>query len=596
MSDVSYELRAFLQGYPRLDAQLRNLGRSRIGMWLRRLSPSKLLLGASRSSGAYRELPRVPTVPRAVDGTVRVSLYGSGPDVSSRDAAPSSDRGTSTPLVHETTWVNGPDYDAMEDNDLRGFLDGGFVHDWNQPGQVHVRLGRGRRRARMGEWELFRIIQRWDGIWLPEGASVLDARLEVLVGVPEETELEVLLYEVHKDWNPGKGGQRRDNVSAPNVGEVWWNEVGRDARNWGLPGVGLASENHPDADTPTLALARALYKPGDRALVFESSALAAYVQRRVAQGEPLLLLLKLSDYLEDIPGTFLDLFSANHGDSRNTARRPRLSVRWKSEREVAHVERRVLLEHGREIVLSGLDRGCATSVAVSFEISSSDERGAPLPTLSVRSGAWDGKGWELIRHPRPIEEGPLAIRIQAQHDPLPIGESFTAELRDTWVRTGPAEEQHVRWVFDAPSGRRHVVRAEYIGDYRWRVEFSPEELGRWQYSWSQEFTKEPYTSALGYFDVVPADPLRVNEALKSLRERIGTSDLPSGEPRARGFGSTFFRLERAAMYCIASETKRGGPTGSTRACGELRRTLDRVRAAISGRGGTDGFSPREGGA
>src|SRR3972149_2977698 len=46
------------------------------------------------------------------------------------------------PLRHTSIYVNGPDYTGMEDNDIRGFLDGRFRNGWNQPGQSHVRVGR----------------------------------------------------------------------------------------------------------------------------------------------------------------------------------------------------------------------------------------------------------------------------------------------------------------------------------------------------------------------------------------------------------------------------------------------------------------------
>ncbi len=55
------------------------------------------------------------------------------------------------PPQHQTGYVNGPDYRGMEDNDLRGFLDGYFKYDWNQPTQIHVRLGRRSRAPYYGE-------------------------------------------------------------------------------------------------------------------------------------------------------------------------------------------------------------------------------------------------------------------------------------------------------------------------------------------------------------------------------------------------------------------------------------------------------------
>ncbi len=94
----------------------------------------------------------------------------------------------------------------MEDNDLRGYLDGNFKWGWNQVGQIHVRVGRRARGPAFGEYELFRLVQRWDGMALPPAVHIHQARLRLGVEEGPPFSVTVYLYEVKKDWNPGGGG------------------------------------------------------------------------------------------------------------------------------------------------------------------------------------------------------------------------------------------------------------------------------------------------------------------------------------------------------------------------------------------------------
>src|SRR5688572_16246633 len=54
------------------------------------------------------------------------------------------------PVLQRSMFVNGPSYSGMEDNDLRGHLDGTYKYAWNQPSQVHVRIGRRNTNPRYG--------------------------------------------------------------------------------------------------------------------------------------------------------------------------------------------------------------------------------------------------------------------------------------------------------------------------------------------------------------------------------------------------------------------------------------------------------------
>jgi hypothetical protein len=482
------------------------------------------------------------------------------------------------PLIHRHVWVKGPGYTGMEDNDLRGFLDGRFIAAWNQPQQIHVRVGRPCDVwSRYGEWELFRVLQRWGGLWLPPAAVVETARLELDVEQGVARELEILLYRVHKDWEPGNGGVDRNNNSEPAYGEVWWNEAGRGTSTWGLPGAGFASDTDPRADTPTTALALARYQPGDEMVVFQSRDLAAYIEERVTQGKPLLFLLKLSDYLEDMPGTCINLYSSNHGDSRNTARRPRLVLDWQSSRECARIERDVTLEHGRSLVFPRLERDAVDALAVSFGCGEGQEP----PMMSVRGGSGEEAScWYPADFPLQRDWSWAEVRVDAYVNPLPVGQAFRAELRDTWVTTGPPEDQEVPWTFLSPSGSRHKVAAEYLGDWRWRVTFTPQELGRWQYRWRQNFIDEPYESAVGVFDVIPGDQDSTLWALDQLVGRLGTCDIPAGKPRTRAYSVAFNRLQRGLMRYQTPDSfpMRDGCTDG----GTIGPRLDHARETLSG--------------
>lgn len=557
---------------------LRSLARPFLKSPFGRLAVRSLRSVGLLQSGAdspNRRFPNFSTagpIPPTISGILQVSLTAR---VDS-DSPPASAEKRS--LSHRHVWVNGATYDGMEDNDLRGFLDGRFVAAWNQPKQVHVRLGRKIWSwAKDGDCELFRVLHRWSDIWLPSGAEVSNARLEIDIEKGVDRELEILLYEVHKEWEPGEGGRLRNNNSAPSPGEVWWNEVCHGKQRWGLPGAGLASDTHPDADTPQAPLALGRYHPHDSTVVFESPELSTYVERQASQAKPLLFLLKLSDYLEDIPGTCIDVYSGNHGDDRSTARRPRLMVDWAAADETVAIERRLLLEHGRTIALPPIECGPAECLAVTFK----EDKGSERPAIYFRPlGAEGPVRWRPVDFPLELQESSVEICLDTWSNPVPLGEPFTAAIRDTWVTTAPPEAQKVLWTFRSPSGDEKTVQADYEGDWLWRVRFVPDELGRWQYQWKQNFTKRPYESAVGVFDVTPGDRHNALDALQKLTRQMKGSNLPAGRQRASAFAIVFNRLQRVLMQMETPETfplSNSGEDG-----GEVGARMDDAREAFGG--------------
>lgn len=510
-----------------------------------------------------------PVGPASVSGVLRVSFHGSS-------ETPSDRRTSQTGLSHAAVWVRGPNYESIADNDIRGFVDGRFKFARNQATQVHVRLGRRLNGAFAGGWELCRILHRWDDVELPPASTVTGARLELDIEVGPERELELFLYEMRKDWGPGGGGVHRDNGGPPAEGEVWWNESRRGVAMWGMPGAGFASDVHPDADTPAAALARGRYVPRAETVGFESPALAAYIDKRVSAGEPLLFMIKLSDYQEDLRGTLLNVYSSNHGDTRNTANRPRLRLEWISRSEVFQVERHITLEHGRTALLPRISAPDSTMVSATFI----PDEGSASPRLVVRGGK-GGEVEEFRQAAIPVKGDWdwVQVMLDAHVNPTPLGEPFVASIRDTWVTTGPPEEQEVLWEFISPSGVRHEAPGEYAGSFEWEVRFLPDELGRWRYVWRQTFTGDLFESAVGVFDVTPGRKEDLEEKMRLFVERVQESELSAGSQRINQFGEELMRFERAFMSLETPVFFRDGEPDQEKDTAEL---LDTAREALSG--------------
>jgi hypothetical protein len=513
--------------------------------------------GASSDTGyAARALPVVAR------GTLFVSLLGEAPP----QGAP--------PVRHRTTFVNDDAYRGMEDNDLRGYLDGRFKYAWNQPGQVHVRLGRRGAGERYAEHELFRVVQEWFDVALPPGARVRESTLYLQSEHAPKRCIEILLYEVKRAWNPGTGGTRRDNVSPPKPGEVWWNEARSEEEAWALPGVGRASDADPQADTGSMALASAALCPGETDVTLSAPQLTAYVDAQVQRGEPLRFLLKLDDQSEDRAGSWIAIYSGSTGASRETSRRPRLTLEWEVA-ALATQEIPVRLERGRSVPLAATPPDAphdalarARHVVATFV---PEPGSAPLHierSLPAR-GAWDS-----LAHPRPLDGVPATLRITAGTDPVALGEPFRDQLRDTWIRTAAPTDQEVPWIFVSPSGLEHRVLASYEEPYRWRIDFLPDEVGPWSYHWSQRFTETEIESPVGRFDVIARELDPVLQSLAQLAARARERGaLRDRELKAR-FRHRLAMLERAGMSLMSASQWRGEE--GTR----LRAATGEVRAAM----------------
>jgi hypothetical protein len=483
------------------------------------------------------ELPPAALPPPSVRGTLRISAFGPGPDVP--DGAS---------LVHHSVYVNGLRYSGQEDNDLRGYLDGRFRYGWNQPTQYHVRAGRWNHSQRWGEYELFRVLYRWGDLGLPRDAAIERARIRIFAEKPSfnEEPVTVMLYEAKKPYDAGEGGVERNNISPPKKGEVWWGQLAHEEKPWGLPGVGFASDVHPDADTGAQALAEATLKPGDHEIVFESAALAAYAERSAQRSRPLYLLLKLSDQDEDVRGTAVHLWSGNVGLHRNPARRPRLELDWSSPTPQAIAEHAIHLEHGRTAELPPLKAPDTSRYIVSFQ----PEEGSEWPRIEVRSGP--NEKWRVATVGALAGRGGLSVRLAATPDSVARGQAFEGSFRDTWTTSAAPEEQEVTFTFVAPSGDVHRVLADYQGDFTWKVSFPPDELGRWRYGY-EHLLDEGFRGADGVFDVRPGDRDAIAQQLRALAQAIRDRNYEDPRLAVHKFGPEFWALERAALASMTPE-------------------------------------------
>lgn len=499
---------------------------------------------------------------------------------------PSDDPAESPPpCTHTSVFVNDGHGKPLRDNDIRGFLDGGFRWGWNQAEQTKVRVGRARSSIRppeYGEDELFRALQRWESVDLPPGSRVADARLRLHTqGSLEGGDVAVYLYAARRDWNPGSGGVRQDNVSVPASGEVWWGEARHEREPWGLPGAGFAADRHPDADTGLQPVAVARREAGDGRIEFGGDRLTRHVREKVRSGEPLLFLLKLSDWEEDEPGSVLALCSAEHGTDRAPGRRPRLRLEWTPGRRTDCVREEVFLEYGRSRTLPPMPVGPDRPVWPVFEPAS----GSGAATLEVRDVTPDGEpgsgGWRRVASPVRSTTGRIQLRIVAARRPLTLGDVYSAHLSDTWVVSAPPEDQELEWTFVSPSGTTHEVSADYRGDFTWRVRFVPDEIGRWRVRWRHGFAGPVRTGPECAFDVLGGDLENVREEVRDLARRA--AELPrSGERKEREV-VRFLRLERAGMRELTADAYRSAPGR------HLRADLGRAREALWGRAVPDEF-------
>lgn len=379
----------------------------------------------------------------------------------------------------------------------------------------------------------------------------------------------------HVRWISGDGGVKRNNVSQPKEGEVWWGELAANREAWGLPGVGFSSDEYPDADRPLMPLALINYKPGDKYVKFTSLQLAEYIQQQVAKGEPLLFLIKLADYDEDFKGSLLKIYSGDEGVSMNqNDRRPRLMIKWQNNRTSKILEKNIQLEYGRYFYFPKTDVRQMQHMTADF-IESDDSDSAVIEIRGGRQGQISN--WEVLSQPYILENTDwVQVRVSQLKNKVVLGSKFENIFRNTWVTTAKPEKQKVTFSFVSPDGYLQNVDAIYQGDYVWKVGYYPNMIGRWRYYWTNNFVSRPYTSEIGIFDVIAGDKANILTQLKQLLFEI---EDPNTEYYLKIVGKTdlyfqrFSRLERA-MYTQTPESFRSEEGKN------IRELLNKIRIAL----------------
>jgi hypothetical protein len=283
-------------------------------------------------------------------------------------------------------------------------------------------------------------------------------------------------------------------------------------------------------------------------------------------------MLKLDDDGEDVPGSVIEIFAAEHGEPKAPSRRPELVVDWKCRAAWTSVHE-IQLERGRHITLPEAECRPGDWFAATF----SPEPSSATPVIEVRERVGDDRtDWREVRRPFRARGNRVAFRIRAVRNPIELGDPFTATIRDTWVNTGPMETRTVLWRFRSPSGAEHAVPASYVGDYTWHVRFTPDEVGRWTYTWEHDFTSNPYDPERGEFDVVADDTSRLLGAMSSLHEEVINEIGQEGSPERERLCRKFMHLQRAVMTSVSPENWRGSE-------GEKIRTITRkIRSRLWG--------------
>jgi hypothetical protein len=249
-----------------------------------------------------------------------------------------------------------------------------------------------------------------------------------------------------------------------------------------------------------------------------------------------------------------------------------LSLEWTSSAEVVSRQTDVFLEYGRHVVLPRIDLSDSEQIAATFEPVPGSLQ---MPTIEIRGGTGESTSeWMRVCSHMVNDWQWCELRVTAATDPIPLGEVFAAEFRDTWVHTAAPQEQRVAWTFVAPSGIRHEILATYRGGFRWSVEFVPDEIGPWAYSWSQAFTEKPYMSETGWFDVLGGDLSNLTKQLGLLAEELRRNKPREESQELIESMVRFCRLERAALQQQTPETFASAEGV------ELRRLLNEVRALL----------------
>jgi hypothetical protein len=384
---------------------------------------------------------------------------------------------------------------AVEDTDIRGYLDGTTKHPFNQGTAYHMRVGRRFGGPRDGRYELKRSLVRWRLPELPANARLISAEVTFWVEAflsdsPLADEqlfrpLHLYLYPVSENWEAGLGGRRQNDFSPAAPGEAWWNEARLGELAWPAPGALEPAAGQQRRGYRDLPVGVGAIVSSDTTLTIGGDRLLDYLRDSNERHGALSLLLKLEDEEEDRIGTELAFLASNFGDVNDAlSKRPRLDFEIEIPYAAETVSDDFVVEAGTEYLTKVLTHRGRT-VLLSATVSQSK---AIAQGLFVRGGSIGDSiaetEWEVFTNPILRRWDWSQFRIASPLRWLSWGDSIKLDLHETWVWPGPREKQLPELLLIAPSGRTHRVQARATPDLHYVMEFEPDEFGLWKYGWS----------------------------------------------------------------------------------------------------------------
>lgn len=481
-------------------------------------------------------------------------------------------------------------YSGMHDVEIRGFHGGTVRYTRNVATQYHVRVGCENMAHSRGQFEVMRVLQRWSLAALPDGAQITSARLVLEQEDhtsprhywPMQRPVNLFLDEVKKSWNPGRGGQERDNLSEPEAGDVWWLESKAKTVPWHQPGCGFASDDHPDADRSEQPLAAASVRGHKEPVQFFGPRFTAYVQKAMERDKTLNLLVRAGNDHELIPGAVCCFYSAEFGEDTNPRQRPRLEIEWRA--PVLWAERTpYVLEPGTSCVITPShvlpdDKDiilCSTVEPVEAPDSgaprdpSESPAGRSLPTEVyvedwVSADSATGPTRRTLALPVAGHAGSeCKIRASTQAHPVTAGTDFVTRILQTWVPSEKdARDISVRFRFTAPSGQVQDRRARYVGDHLYECTFRPDEVGIWHYAWRARPDRRLQAQrARGYFTVIQGSgELKMSALNEFARAALeSTQEIRDTLERRRG-NFRLTAIHRELYLCHLEALAQGAPS------------------------------------
>jgi hypothetical protein len=127
-------------------------------------------------------------------------------------------------------------------------------------------------------------------------------------------------------------------------------------------------------------------------------------------------------------------------------------------------------------------------VMIGAAIESANTAGVMAPAVFIRGSvgdeALDDAAWTQLNNPVRAPWTVFQIRLVLPPRSLSLGDPFRVDLLETWVSPGPREAQVPELLLVAPSGLVHRVNGVPADQYRYHIDFAPDELGLWRYGWS----------------------------------------------------------------------------------------------------------------